>query len=282
MRILKFISALLPLSVKQFFYRIPWLANAVRSLLNHALPKGLTEITISGGLIKGYRMSLDLQQEKDYWLGTYEIDLQRALRDFIKPAMIAYDVGANVGYISLMFAHLVWETGKVYAFEPYPQNLERLRKNIALNKLSEQIQVIPSAVADRSGEMEFWIGPSDDTGKLSGSAGRTNFVYKEHIYVPAISLDDFVFSQAYPAPNVIKMDIEGGEILALRGMQRLLAEYRPLIFLEVHGDQCAQAAWDVLLPFGYSLKKMHHGYPIITNMAQMPWKSYVIAAPRAV
>lgn len=277
--LIKLISRILPVPAKRAIYRVPWLANATRRTLNQLLPQGLTEMDITAGLLQGYKMSLDLQQEKDYWLGTYEVKLQNAIRDFVKPGMIAFDVGANVGYITLMLAHQVRAAGRVFAFEPLPQNITRLRHNININQLSERVQVYPFAIIDQSRMVEFWTGPSDDMGKVAGSAGRQNVAYSAGSLVNGISLDEFVFQQGNPAPDVVKMDIEGGEILALEGMRHLLTEKQPLIFLELHGKECAQAAWEILLQQNYAITWMQKGYPPINSLEQMDWKVYIVALP---
>ena len=69
-----------------------------------------------------------IKTEKSRWLGTYEPELQAALREFMKPGMTVYDVGANIGYVTLMLAHRTGARGKVFAFEALPVNVERLRK----------------------------------------------------------------------------------------------------------------------------------------------------------
>ncbi|MGB9640314.1 MAG: FkbM family methyltransferase [Anaerolineales bacterium] len=276
---IKFISRILPIPAKRAIYRVPWLANVTRRTLNQLLPQGLTEIEITAGLLQGYTMSLDLQQEKDYWLGTYEVELQNAIRDFVKPGLIAYDVGANVGYITLMLAHQVSPAGQVFAFEPLPQNINRLRHNIDINQLSARVRVYPLAVVDRPRPIEFLAGPSDDMGKVAGSAGRQNIAYSPFLSVNGISLDEFVFQQDNPAPDVVKMDIEGGEILALEGMRRLLTEKQPLVLLELHGEECARFAWEIFHQAGYRLNRMHHGYPHISTVEDLNWKSYIVAFP---
>ena len=98
--------------------------------------------------------------------------------------------------------------------------------NLALNGMDARVSVIPSAVTQTSGSVKFLVHASGGMGKVSGSAGRKDRVVSE-ISVPGISLDDFVYGQGYPQPQVVKMDIEGGEVLALPGMHRVLAEARP-------------------------------------------------------
>lgn len=278
-QLIKVVSRILPRPVKRAIYQVPWLASATRQTMNQLLPQGFSKVEITAGLLQGYRMFLDLHQEKDYWLGMYEVELQDAIRDLVKPGMIAYDVGANVGYITLIFARQVEANGHVFAFEPLPQNISRLRQNIELNELTERVTLYPGAVIDQSRQVEFWVGPSDDMGKVAGSAGRQNVLYQSHISVSGIALDEFVFQQGNLAPDVVKMDIEGGEVLALMGMKGILAEKQPLVFLELHGEECARTAWNTFLQLGYTLTKMVRGYPIISTPADLDWKSYVVAFP---
>ena len=75
------------------------------------------------------------------------------------------------------------------------------------------------------------------------------------------------------------MDIEGGEVLALKGMPRLLEEIRPLILLELHGPEAASTAWRTLTAARYSLHRMEGGYPRAPSLADLDWKAYIIARP---
>ena len=90
-------ARVLPVSMKKAIYRFGPIARLVRNELNRAVPSGLTNTIVAGGELAGMSMILDLQSEKDYWLGTYEPNLQAAVREFVRPGMAAYDVGANIG-----------------------------------------------------------------------------------------------------------------------------------------------------------------------------------------
>ncbi len=272
-------ARVLPLSIKRQIYRQPWLASKLRDTLNRAAPAGLTLTTVAAGRLKGAQLYLDLQTEKDYWLGTYEPDLQDAAIQFVQPGSIIYDIGANIGYVSLLLARCTGAGGKVFSFEALPQNLERLSKNLALNGSKAQVEIVPVAVVDQNRKVRFLVGPSGGMGKAEGSAGRQEIEYSDAIETQGISLDDFVYAQGNPAPAVVKMDIEGGEVMALPGMVRLLREAHPLIFLELHGRQAAQAAWKILTEHGYSLSKMEKNYPQVQALDSLDWKSYIVAFP---
>jgi FkbM family methyltransferase len=274
-------ARLLPVAVKRRIYQQPALARFIRGGLNKAVPSGLVPVEIAAGGLKGYRMVLDLQMEKDYWLGTYEPDLQSAIRAWVKPGMVAYDVGANIGYITLLFARTVGENGKVICFEALPQNVERLNANLLENNLEPRVRVEQCAVVDHLGPVGFLVGPSNGTGKAAGSTGRKNVIYAQSISVEGVSLDHYVYDQGNPPPDVIKMDIEGGEILALPGMARLISDIRPLIFLELHGSKAARSAWEALTSNQYQIHSMQPGYPEVESCEQLEWKSYLMAKPKS-
>jgi FkbM family methyltransferase len=276
LRLAIFVARILPQPIKLMLYKIKPLANWLRSRLNKAAPLGLTEIQVAAGELSGIKLLLDLQTKKDYWLGTYEPELQNAARKFVKPGMVIFDVGANIGYISLLMARLCGENGRVFSFEALPNNVLRLQKNIALNHMQSIIKVIPKAVVDASHPVSFLTHTSDAMGKALGSVGRDEH-YEQEIKVAGITLDDFVFLEGNPAPDLIKMDIEGGEVLAVKGMQRLLKEKHPVMFIELHGEEAAKAMWLALPNAGYEILRMGQGYPRIRSQDELGWKAYIIA-----
>lgn len=275
-----FAARLLPTNVKMSLYRTPWLAGIIRGGLNRAAPDGLAEVTVAAGQLVGMRLALDMKTEKEFWLGTYEPDLQSAIADLVKPGMVAYDLGANIGYFSLLLARAVGHAGKVFAFEALPANIQRLNRNVVLNGLEDTITVVPAAVIDRSQPIHFLLGPSGSTGKVEGSSGRRSIDYQDVITVNGIALDVFTYIENHSEPAVIKMDIEGGEVLALPGMRRVLGQARPLVFLELHGEEAAQAAWQELTNMGYRIASITNGYPEVPSLQALAWKAYVVAFPK--
>jgi FkbM family methyltransferase len=270
----------LPEPVKRAFYKVPFLARFIRGSLNAAAPEGIAEVTIAAGVLEGLRMALNLHTEKDYWLGTYEPDLQAAARQFIKPGMVVYDIGANIGYISLMKARLVEKQGKVFSFEALPANIARLNQNLALNAFQERVQVIHAAVVDKAGDVSFLTHASGAMGKALGSAGRDEH-YAQTIKVQGIALDDFVYILGNLPPAVIKLDIEGGEGMALAGMKHLLKDARPLLLIELHGEEASRQVWDCLKAASYTLRPMRKGAATIQSLSELDWKAYVIAIPES-
>lgn len=276
-----FVSRLLPVRVKQLIYEAPPVARFLRRALNRAAPIGLTRVTVAAGGLRGAELLLDLQAEKDYWLGTYEPGLDLAIRELVPPGSVAYDLGANIGYLTILLARQVGEAGRVYAFEALPDNVRRLNENLALNHLHARVQVRFGAVVDCSGPTQFLVGPSGGVGKAAASAGREAMQYSREIEVPGIALDDFVYQEGYPPPGVMKIDIEGGEVLALPGMHRVLAEARPLIFLEIHGPKAAEAVWEHLQRHHYALYELAPGHKEIPGPQALGWKAYLIGRPQS-
>ena len=236
------------------------------------------EVKVAAGDLAGFTILLDMQVDKDYWLGTYEPELQAALRQLIPPGAVIYDVGANIGYVSLLLAKAAGEAGKVFAFEALPSNVDQLRRNVALNAMEKRVTVIDRAVTRATGPVRFLVHASGGMGKVAGSAGREDR-YESEVTVPGISLDEFVYGQGNPPPQVVKMDIEGGEVLALPGMRRVLTQARPLMLMELHGPESSRAAWETLTAAGYEICWMRPGYPAVPALEALGWKAYIVAKP---
>lgn len=154
----------------------------------------------------------------------------------VKKGDVVVDLGANIGYFTLLAARLVGREGKVYAFEPEPRNYGYLLKNIQLNGYDNVIAV-QKAVGDKPGTVKLFIC-SYDTGHhtIQSYAGirayRPDFVAhkEEFVEVGMVTLDDF-FGEVSTPINVIKMDIEGAEVLALSGMERIIKANRDLTMI---------------------------------------------------
>jgi FkbM family methyltransferase len=273
-----FFARILPESVKKALYGVKPLAGLIRGTLNRAAPSGLAVVNIAAGTLSGMPMLLDMQTEKDFWLGTYEPEMQSALEELVQPGLTIYDVGANIGYVTLMLAKHADAQGKVFAFEALPDNVERLRRNVELNGFNDRVSIYAGAVAAGTGEVKFLVHASGGMGKAAGSAGRDEH-YQREITVPGTSLDIFVYGQGNPPPQVVKMDIEGGEVLALPGMRRVLAEARPVMLMELHGPESARSAWDLLTSAGYTIREMKPGYSRVTSLDALDWKAYLVALP---
>lgn len=269
------LSGLLPVNTKNKIIGSNW-SHLFRSILNKTVPPGLSEVVISAGPLKGKKILLDMHNEKSRWLGTYEPELVEAVRTLVQPGMTIYDVGANIGYVSMIFADAVGDSGKVLAFEPLPENAARIQYNVHLNTYPN-IWVYEYAVIDAEKPVIFYRHRSPGMGKAAGSAGRTDQSYEETITVHGINLDNFIFEKENPVPQLVKIDIEGGEVLAIPGMRRLLSNYSPTLLIELHGEESEQVAWRILSELEYELFQMDDLSIKIENTEKLKWKAYVVA-----
>lgn len=150
-------------------------------------------------------------------LGTYESATVRAYRALIRPGAVVFDVGAHVGYHTLRFARLAGRRGKVFAFEPHPENFQLLRRNVA-RRVLPQVTLVPEAVSDAPGRAAFHETPL--------SMGHSLWALKEHagtVEVARNSLDGFAAAHGIERADLVKIDVEGGEPEVLEGMRTLSA-----------------------------------------------------------
>lgn len=188
--------------------------------------------------VNGYRMRLppdDTGFSQVLEMGeVFEPAVIAALRDVVKPGMTVLDVGANLGYHTLLASKLVGPAGKVVAVEPEATNLEYLALNLKENACAN-VTVLPYAAGEAASSMTLYLSPSSRSGhSLLPTDGGTKTQTVE-----VAALDDVV----PPAlqPDVVKMDIEGAEAMALRGMKRLVADPRlKAIVIECNPDHLSK------------------------------------------
>lgn len=198
-----------------------------------------------------FKMRLPWQGGLDCVLGVYESQAIEALTEAVMPGSCCVDVGANSGYYSILMAHLVGPSGHVIAFEPVPQNSETLAQNVALNHLSN-ICIESHALGDISGSMSLYL--STDEGCTSTPSVKAYAVQgkAQQIEVPVRTLDEYL-SGAGVEPDLIKIDVEGAEMLVLRGAAQCLREIRPNVLIEVHDWPSVESreVFDLLVDYGY-------------------------------
>ncbi|MBK9711206.1 MAG: FkbM family methyltransferase [Kouleothrix sp.] len=187
---------------------------------------------------------------------SYEPHVSRAIDALLRPGMVVVDVGANIGYYTLLAATRVGPAGKVIAFEPGESSCDLLRMSLRANRL-DNVQLHAYAVADAAGTVGF--GMDDSNGRIS-----RDDPLRSPYQVPAVALDSFLKDE--PRVDLIKMDIEGAEGRALRGMRDLVRRHRPTIFselsprgLEVASGLTAPAYMDQLRGLGYDLHLLRRG-----------------------
>ncbi len=210
------------------------------------LPKGL-RVPILQGKLRGAWWIVG-SSTHGCWLGSYEYHKRRRFEEVVKPGDVVYDIGANVGFYTLLASRLVGPAGRVVAFEPEPRNLAYLRRHLLLNGAAN-VAVVEAAVSDREGTLAFLRTENRSTGRLDQGGD---------IAVKSVTLDGFLARGTERPPDVIKMDIEGGELAALTGATGILRG-RPTLFLATHGPELHRRSIDLLRATGYELEPLDGG-----------------------
>jgi FkbM family methyltransferase len=180
------------------------------------------------------------------WLGHYEYEKQSIFQEAIGQGSTVFDIGANVGFYTLLSSVLVGPEGKVFAFEPIPENLLYLRRHVELNHLTN-VSIIEAAVSDHTGFTKFNQGRTRSQGYISPEG---------NLLVRTVCLDELYFKGEIIVPDVMKIDVEGSELLVLKGAKSILQHYHPLIFLSTHGEYVHRQCIELLESIGYTLKNI--------------------------
>ncbi len=165
----------------------------------------------------------------------YEVEEWESVRKFGSPGQTFLDVGANAGIISVAMSKVAGSTGNVISCEPNPLTYQQLIETLKLNRCSN---VLPSQtlLTDQCGTAQFFISTVDELGFRS-SIIATDPACKK-IVIPAVTVDSLI--QGNGDLDYMKIDAEGAEYKILVGAQRTLDNSRPIVQVEVHGQQMEQ------------------------------------------
>jgi FkbM family methyltransferase len=240
----------------QSWVRDAW-AGALRPLrARHAA-------TISTGLGKGLRFSSG-SSNPHYEIGDNEIPVQDVLAKYVLPGGVFLDVGANVGFMTVIGARLVGPQGRVYAFEPVSANANLIRRNAAQNNFTN-VFVIEQAASNATGSGRL-IMAAYSGGSALAIADRPHDAVGERV-VPTLRIDDAIAQGLIGVPTFAKIDVEGAESQVLEGMIRTLERDRPTVLFEVDGAEAgtvrgkADVCCGILEGCGYAVTRLYGSYP---------------------
>jgi FkbM family methyltransferase len=225
-------------------------------------------IPIAHGPAKGLVLVFD--ETSAVWAsGKTERPVQHALERLVEPGSVFFDIGANVGFFTLLGARLVGSSGRVVAFEPLVDNAKRLRRNVELNSFSN-VDVVVKGVSDASGHRIMDVRnsataallPADHSGPLDGL-----------VRVEVTSLDDFLATRPGLDPDVVKIDAEGHEVEIVRGMLGVLRRHDVVVLCEMHRRDREFA--EAVEAAGYRLASLD-GTALAVGHASL---THVLAAP---
>jgi FkbM family methyltransferase len=196
--------------------------------------------------------------ERLMWAGAYERELIAFLKTIVRPSMTVFDVGANIGYLAAIVAQLSGPQGQVHAFEPNPECNARLKLNLSPFPHAHAHRL---AISDHAGTLPLYLSedPEEDGwGSLLRRAGMVRQIME----VAVTTIDEFVFASGVRRLDLIKIDIEGGEMRALRGARQLIERDHPGIIAELNAVCLARDGakpGDVigfLTSLGYSIRDL--------------------------
>lgn len=221
----------------------------------------------------------------EYLLGTAEPAVQELLGALVSPGMVVFDVGANVGFLTLIAARLVGETGQVVAFEPWPPANRLLSANLRDNGI-DWVTVVPLALCDREGPMPFLGQEASTLGRLAitvASGAVDAITASSSQQVDATRLDTWIeqveagqrLGVNLRPPDLVKIDVEGAELAVLRGARRTIRSHRPTLLIELHGTNLEVANELASLDYVAFVLGLRE-----TALTDAPAEAFVVAVPK--
>jgi FkbM family methyltransferase len=260
-----------PVSLIRFVSRNQWRVPALRGLLTW----GASWVKNQDGVIlhgvgQGLRFNAG-NSHSGFILGNHETEVQQFLASVLRPGMVYYDAGANVGFFATIAARLVGPSGTVVCFEPLPENVHQIQYNAQLNGFDTVL--VRCEALGSSNRTEIFHTSAEPTWGMLATVGKLPEKASGKIEVKVRTLDS-LNAEGLPGPDVIKMDIEGAEAEALTGARKALRTHRPLLVIELHRTNAAVTA--VLEELDY------HATVLGSTMAvsDVEWDANIVAVPR--
>ena len=213
----------------------------------HEFLKRLTSIIhvrIKAGPLKGRKWILSTG--RNFLRGQYEVEKTEGIVATISEDDIVFDIGAHVGYYSLIMAQSAGPRGHVYAFEPRALNRDFLKQHVRLNGCTN-VTVFPYCIGDEQKTVHFETRTGTGTGHVSDDGNVT---------AEMISIDRAVEEGLLKPPTAMKIDVEGAEDLVLDGGMKTIAEHKPKMILAVHSDELEAYCRSKLEPLGYTFEDL--------------------------
>jgi FkbM family methyltransferase len=238
----------------------------------------------NGNVLRLWSRGDDWVSNQVFWRGWsgYEPETTPLFFELAREADVVVDVGAYVGFYTLLAA-LANPDGRVFAFEPMPENAERVRRHIAENGL-DNVELVEAAVSDVDGSAELFHTDGDHPSSTSlVETFMTSYHADVHAsVVPTVTLDAFLEDRGVEHVSLVKLDIETAEPQALRGMQRTVERDRPAIFCEVLNADVGSRLQSMLAPLGYRFCHLTDEGPVErTEIVSHPeWLNYLFTVTR--
>jgi FkbM family methyltransferase len=233
------------------FLKSEVLRKYIRRVCSLIFGKKPTIHCIPFGPNKGRKIFMSVDISPRMFFGIDEPWIAQLTRQYVQPGNVVYDIGAHVGYTSLLFAQYVGDVGLVHAFEILPSVAENfLRKTVLANKFMN-IVVHSIGLSNKEETLELPIGETMMTSLYQEAEGRKTELCK------TTTLDLYASQEYLPFPSLIKIDIEGAEIDCLSGGIGLINKCCPIMIIEFHNIGLLEKGHSLLTSLGYILTLQH-------------------------
>lgn len=184
---------------------------------------------IADGVGAGLRLNPG-RSNHAYVLGTNELAVQEVMARYLRPGGVFYDIGANIGFFTVIASYRAGPSGRVHAFEPVPENARVIRLNVGLNDFTN-VCLHELAVSSASGPGELFVSNYSGGSTLSKADMPPDFIGTAEVRLA--SIDDLLAAKEIRPPDLVKIDVEGAELAVLKGMSRTIRDHRPIILFEI-------------------------------------------------
>jgi FkbM family methyltransferase len=238
----------LPQRLRHWLYSKKWLRSRLAPLLKHLVSADTAAIvTVPTGPLHDVKLAVYRDTPNYYWLDDrYEAETIAFLREYAKQGAIVADIGAHIGFYTLLLSRYVGGTGTVLALEPDPANLVRLRQNLKINSINN-VRVIDRAAAATTCTLYF-----DARGHTTSQLVSDEALPESAIQVRTVSLDELFCQEHTKIPSLLKIDVEDYEAAVLQGGKQFLSQNRPTLLLEIHSKQSMLDCLRLLMPLAYN------------------------------
>jgi len=236
---------------KKYFSRIPFYANPIPGLTVAIFPRE--------------------QIAESIYMGDFEPEVRSYFLRTIKPGMVIFDVGANIGYFTTIMAKLVGSGGKVHAFEPSNREFGSIKNMIRQNR-QDNVVLNQTALSERVGRMMMNIAKTENMAALNTMGNITHPAAQDgdfkQVEVSLDTIDNYVTDKEINRLDLIKIDVEGAELMVLKGAEETLKRYRPQIICEFSDLTTKGFGYQAKEIFDWLVQKGYRAYRI-TNQGDI-------------
>ena len=242
--------------------RLQKLNKKLENAIAYWPPVGIVNLNFNGIAFKAFSNADDHIVTNLFYNQSYhETSDLKCFLHLAKNSKTIFDIGANTGIYSILSAYTN-RTATIYSFEPFSSNIERLKKNIFLNEV-EGIEIVPKAVGEKEDVINFTVPESNSISDTSSAIkGFSEYTYEgslkwKTIQVPQTSLDNFVLDKHLPGIDLIKIDVEGYEVMLFKGAIKTFEQFSPIIQCEIFVDEEKKKFFDdFALRYGYTIYRV--------------------------